>query len=114
MVISGKDSVNRANPEEVAKMTLKCLKEHVPEEIGGIVFLSGGQNEEESTVHLNLMHQMGNLPWDLTFSYSRAIQNPVLRYWSQNPEDISGAQTLLLASARANSLASMGQYDGKR
>ncbi|MDP9248911.1 MAG: fructose-bisphosphate aldolase class I, partial [bacterium] len=110
MVISGKGAQNRAVPEQVAEMTLKCLKEHVPKNIGGVVFLSGGQNEEESVVHLNLMHQKGELPWNLTFSYSRAIQNPVLKYWSENMEDIKGAQELLLERAKGNSLASVGEY----
>ena len=114
MVLSGKDAGNRASPDRVAQMTIKCLKEYVPKDIKGIVFLSGGQSEEESTVHLNLMHQMGALPWNLTFSYSRAIQNPVLKYWAQNRDDISGAQKILLTQARANSLASIGQYDGEK
>jgi fructose-bisphosphate aldolase class I len=109
MVIPGK-AAQKADPREVAEMTLKCLKEHVPSDIGGIVFLSGGQSEEDSTIHLNLMHQMGELPWNLTFSYSRAIQNPVLKYWALHREDISGAQALLLQAAKNNSEASLGKY----
>ena len=111
MIISGKDAAVRATLEQVAEMTLKCLKEHVPKDIGGIVFLSGGQSEEEATRHLNLMHQRGELPWNLTFSYSRAIQNPVLKYWAEHRDDIKGAQELLLERARANSLASIGEYN---
>ncbi len=114
MVISGKDAPAKATQREVAEMTVKCLKEHVPADIGAIVFLSGGQSEEDSTVHLNLMHQMGDLPWNLTFSYSRALQNPVLKHWAEHPEDISGAQELLLKAAKANSLASVGKYNGER
>ncbi len=114
MIISGKEAANRATPEQVAEMTVKCLKEHVPSDLGAIVFLSGGQSEEESTVHLNLMHKMGPLPWNLTFSYSRALQNSVLKHWAENPEDISGAQDIFIKAAQANSLATLGQYEGKR
>jgi len=110
MVLSGQDAKNRASVLEVAEMTLKCLKEHVPENIGGIVFLSGGQGEEEVLNNLNQMHKTGNLPWPLTFSYSRAIQNKVLEYWAKNNDDISGAQKLLLQIAEKNSLASIGKY----
>jgi fructose-bisphosphate aldolase class I len=114
MVISGKEAAVRAPAELVAEMTVKCLKEHVPKDLGGIVFLSGGQSEEESTVHLNLMHKIGPLPWNLTFSYSRALQNSVLKHWAENPEDISGAQNIFIRAARANSLATLGEYEGKR
>ena len=112
MIMAGKDAP-RVDAKKVAEMSLKCLKEHVPENIGGIVFLSGGQSEEEALRHLNLMHQMGNLPWNLSFSYSRAIQNPVLKHWAENPEDTTGAQSILIKMAKANSLASIGQYKPK-
>ena len=110
MVLSGKDSKERASKEQVAELTLKCLKEHVPQDIGAIVFLSGGQSEEEATEHLNLMHRMGALPWNLTFSFSRALQNSVLKHWATSPSDVAGAQGLLLEAARRNSLASVGKY----
>ncbi len=110
MVISGNKAAIRAPAEQVAKMTIKCLKEHVPADIGGIVFLSGGQEDLEATENLNAMHQNGPLPWNLTFSYSRAIQNPVLKAWAKNPADVAGAQALLLEQAKANSLASLGKY----
>jgi len=113
MVISGEEAKIRANSEKVAEMTIKCLKEHVPDDIGGIVFLSGGQGDEEATLNLNAMHQMGSLPWFLTFSYGRAIQNPALSAWAKNPKDIATAQTFLLESAKANSLASIGKYQSK-
>lgn len=109
MVIPGKDG-QKVSPEKVAEMTIKCLKAHVPEDIGGVVFLSGGQSEEESTVHLNLMHQLGELPWNLSFSYSRAIQNPVLKHWAEHRDDVAGAQAILLQMAKNNSLATQGQY----
>jgi len=110
MVMSGKDAREKAPKDKIAELTLKCLKEHVPKDIGAVVFLSGGQSEEEATEHLDLMHKTGPLPWNLTFSYSRALQNSVLKYWAQNPSDIARAQKLLLEAAKRNSLASIGKY----
>lgn len=110
MVLPGKDLNLEVYPSEVAKMTVKCLKENVPDTIGGIVLLSGGQPDEDATVRLNAMHELGPLPWTLTFSYSRAIQNKVLASWAKNPADIAGAQTLFLAAAKNDSLASVGEY----
>jgi fructose-bisphosphate aldolase class I len=110
MVIAGKSSQKQSTPEEVAEMTLKCLKEHVPVDIGGIVFLSGGQEDEQATLNLNAMHKKGKLPWSLTFSYGRAIQNPALKSWAKNPVDVIGAQKLLAEAAKRNSLASVGKY----
>ncbi len=110
MVIPGKVSMMKVSTEKIAEMTLGCLKEHVPKDIGGIVFLSGGQDDEEATLNLNAMHQKGDLPWPLTFSYSRAIQNKVLESWAHNKGDIKSAQDLLLVAARNNSEASLGQY----
>jgi len=91
-------------------MTLKCLKEHVPADIGGIVFLSGGQDDREAIINLNTMHKNDPLPWPLTFSYGRAIQNPALQSWAKNPEDVTGAQNSLLEAAKNNSMASIGKY----
>ena len=110
MVLSGKEASNRAPAKIVAEMTLKCLKEHTPANIGGIVFLSGGQTDEEATINLNEMHKNGSLPWPLTFSYGRAIQNPALKSWAENPNNISLAQKFLLLAARNNSLANEGKY----
>jgi fructose-bisphosphate aldolase, class I len=108
MVISGKDAPNRADVQTVAEQTIKCLKEHVPSNIAGIVFLSGGQAEEEATAHLDAMHRLGDLPWPLTFSYSRAIQNPVLKLWAAGKKD--EALAAYLFRCKANSLASQGQW----
>ncbi len=110
MVISGKSAPERAPTEKVAEMTFKCLKEHVPAEVGGVVFLSGGQEDEEATINLNTISKIKGLPWRLTFSYGRAIQNPALKSWASNSTDVSKAQKLLLESAKNNSLASVGQY----
>jgi len=110
MVISGKEAKVQSSAEDVAKMTIKCLEEHVPTHIGGIVFLSGGESDEEAEMNLNAMHQMGRLPWPLTFSYGRAIQNPALNYWAENPNDVAHAQALLLEAAKNNSEASIGKF----
>ncbi len=110
MVIPGKDAKIAVSHIEIAQNTITCLKEKVPNEIGGIVFLSGGQDDAEATKNLNAMHNMGPLPWPLTFSYGRAIQNPALQSWAKNPSDVAGAQKLLLQVAQNNSLASVGQY----
>ena len=110
MALSGKEASNRAPAKMVAEMTLKCLKEHAPADIGGIAFLSGGQTDEEATINLNEMHKNNSLLWPLTFSYGRAIQNPALKSWAENPNNISLAQKLLLSAARNNSLANEGKY----
>jgi fructose-bisphosphate aldolase class I len=108
MVISGKDAPNRADVQTVAEQTVKCLKEHVPANLGGVVFLSGGQDDEEATAHLDAMHKIGSLPWPLTFSYSRAIQNPVLKLWAAGEKD--KALAAYLHRAKANSLAAEGKW----
>ncbi len=110
MVISGKESTMQSQSDNIAELTIKCLTEHVPKEIGGIVFLSGGQGDEEATQNLNAMHKHEPLPWPLTFSYGRAIQNKALVSWAKNSSDVSSAQKLLLAAAKANSLARIGKY----
>lgn len=112
MVISGKEAKVRGQPEEVAQITVKCLKENVPSDIGGIVFLSGGQEDKEAILNLNAIHKIADLPWPLTFSYGRAIQNKALQSWAKNPQDIDTAQALLLAAAKNNSEASVGKYKG--
>ena len=108
MVLSGKDASDRADVQAVAEQTVRCLKEHVPENLAGVVFLSGGQSEEEATAHLDAMNKLGGLPWPLTFSYSRAIQNPVLKLWAEHQND-KAAQAYLFR-CHANSLAAEGKW----
>jgi fructose-bisphosphate aldolase class I len=110
MVLPGKEAKVAVSNLEIAQNTIKCLKEKAPNTIGGIVFLSGGQKDVEATMNLNIMHNLGPLPWPLTFSYGRAIQNSALQSWASNPSDIAGAQSLLLIAAKNNSEASLGQY----
>ena len=108
MVLSGKGAPDRADIQTVAEQTVKCLKEHVPSNLAGVVFLSGGQSEEEATAHLDAMNKIGGLPWPLTFSYSRAIQNPVLKLWAAGEKD--KAQAAYLHRCEANSLAAEGKW----
>ncbi len=111
MVISGTDAPNRAGPEEVAEATLRCLKAHVPAEVPGIAFLSGGQTAEEATVHLGLMNQMADLPWELSFSYGRALQAPALAAWQGDEANFAAGQRALFKRAKLNSLAHLGRYE---
>ncbi|WIA09821.1 hypothetical protein OEZ85_009196 [Tetradesmus obliquus] len=110
MVTPGADSKAKVPPETVAKYTLKMLRRRVPPAVPGIMFLSGGQSELESTLNLNAMNQSPN-PWHVSFSYARALQNSVLKTWQGKPENFKAGQEALLKRAKANSLAQMGQYD---
>jgi fructose-bisphosphate aldolase class I len=111
MVISGTDAPKRAGPAEVAEATLRCLKAHVPDDVPGIAFLSGGQTAEEATEHLSLMNQSGELPWELSFSYGRALQAPALDAWRGKEERFKAGQDALIKRAKLNSLAHLGEYD---
>jgi fructose-bisphosphate aldolase, class I len=110
MVVPGKDGPRQASVDEVAEMTVKVLKRTVPAALPGVVFLSGGQSDEAATAHLNAMAQMPGLPWPLTFSYSRALQNPALKTWRGQPGNVAAAQRAFYHRARMNSLASQGKY----
>jgi fructose-bisphosphate aldolase class I len=110
MVVSGKDCPKQAGVERVAEQTVLCLKRTVPAALPGIVFLSGGQGDEAATAHLNGMSKMPGLPWPLTFSYSRALQNPPLKIWRGSPGNVAAAQRALHHRARMNGLASQGKY----
>ncbi|MBI3035260.1 fructose-bisphosphate aldolase class I [Candidatus Woesearchaeota archaeon] len=111
MVISGKEANNRAGVDEVAKRTIKVLKANVPPELPSINFLSGGQTPQEATAHLNRMHTLNeSLPWYVSFSYARALQDPALKAWQGKDENIRAAQQAFLKRAKLNSLAAMGKY----
>jgi fructose-bisphosphate aldolase class I len=111
MVISGTEAGNRAGPQEVAEATLRSLRAHVPDALPGIAFLSGGQTAQEATVHLGLMNQMGDLPWELSFSYGRALQAPALDAWRGAESNFAAGQQALAKRARLNSLAHLGKYE---
>jgi fructose-bisphosphate aldolase class I len=110
MVISGKKAANRASPETVAEATIRCLKRHVPPAVPGIAFLSGGQSPTEATLHLSLMNKLGPLPWSLTFSYGRALQDTALKTWGGNPASLSAAQKEYAKRAKLNGMATTGRY----
>ena len=110
MVISGKKAANRASPELVAEATVRCLKRHVPPAVPGIAFLSGGQSSAEATLHLSLMNKLGPLPWNLTFSYGRALQDTALKAWGGLPANFAAGQKEFAKRAKLNSLATTGKY----
>jgi fructose-bisphosphate aldolase class I len=110
MVVSGKKCAQQASAEQVAEATVRALKRHVPSAVPGIAFLSGGQSPTEATQHLNLMNAAGPLPWALTFSYGRALQETALRAWGGNPATFANGQKALFIRAKLNGLAAGGAY----
>jgi fructose-bisphosphate aldolase, class I len=110
MVLSGYDSSENAGVEEVAKETLRCLRANVPAAVPGIVFLSGGQSDELATAHLNAMNRMGPQPWELSFSYGRALQAPALKAWGGSDDNVDAGKEAYLHRARLNGLARSGDY----
>jgi fructose-bisphosphate aldolase class I len=110
MVLSGYDASDRADTEEVADSTLQCLYKHVPPAVPGIVFLSGGQSVQDATAHLNAMNATGPHPWELSFSYGRALQAPALKAWAGKQENAEAAQRAYYHRAKMNSAARTGAY----
>jgi fructose-bisphosphate aldolase, class I len=110
MVVPGKKSAKQVSVDEVAEKTLRLLKACVPAAVPGIAFLSGGQSDEEATAHLDAMHRMGPLPWQLTFSYGRALQHAPQQAWSGKSENVAAAQRVFNHRAMMNGLAAMGQW----
>ncbi len=110
MVVSGKNNARQAGVDEVAERTVKVLKRTVPASQPGIVFLSGGQSDEAATAHLNAMASMKGLPWPLTFSYSRALQNPALKTWKGQSGNLAAAQKAFYHRAHMNGLAAQGKW----
>jgi fructose-bisphosphate aldolase class I len=113
MVIPGKNCEEQAEVEEVAEATVRVLKSTVPAALPGIVFLSGGQTDQQSTAHLNAMNQIGPHPWPLSFSYGRAMQQAALQLWSKDLKgNVAEAQKIVHARAKDNGLAALGQWNG--
>jgi fructose-bisphosphate aldolase, class I len=110
MVVTGKENPRQAGVDEVAERTVRVLKRTVPAAQPGVVFLSGGQSDEAATAHLSAMAAMKNLPWPLTFSYSRALQNPALSTWRGQAGNIGAAQKAFYHRAHMNSLACQGKW----
>ncbi len=111
MVVSAKDCPKQAGPGEVAEATLRCLKRFVPAAVPGMVFLSGGMSDVDATKNLNAMNQLGGAPWELSFSFGRALQAPALKAWAGKAENTAAAQQALLHRARCNQAARFGRYD---
>ena len=111
MVISGASASNRADTQTVAKQTVRCLMNTVPAAVPGIAFLSGGQSDEEASAQLNAMNSLGiQLPWALTFSYGRALQQTAMKTWSGDSANVKNAQQALLWRAKCNGSAALGKY----
>jgi fructose-bisphosphate aldolase, class I len=110
MVLSGYAASNRAGIDQVAEATLGVLYKHVPASVPGIVFLSGGQSDEDATAHLNAMNARGPHPWQLSFSYGRALQAPALKAWGGDEANVQAAQDAYAHRAKMNSLARSGEY----
>ncbi|MES1246463.1 MAG: class I fructose-bisphosphate aldolase [Actinomycetota bacterium] len=111
MVLSGYEASNRAGADEVAEWSLKAYYKHVPAAVPGIVFLSGGQSDEDATAHLNAMSARGPHPWKLSFSYGRALQAPAIAAWGGKPENVEAAQRAYYHRAKLNSAAQRGAYE---
>ena len=110
MILSGNKSENKTSGEEVAKLTLDCLKNSVPAEVPGIAFLSGGQTEIEATENLNLINKFNNTKFIMSYSYGRALQQSALKFWSKNIKDIEGTQKVFNKRAKMNTLAAQGKW----
>jgi fructose-bisphosphate aldolase class I len=110
MVVSGKDNPRQAGVEEVAERTIRCLRRAVPAAVPGIAFLSGGQTAVSATEHLNAMQELAPLPWEVTFSYARALQDPALKAWKGQSGNVSAAQKIFYHRAKMNSAARNGKY----
>ena len=110
MILAGNKSKEKISNEEVAKLTLQCLKNSVPSEVPGIAFLSGGQSEIEATENLNLINKFNDTGFILSYSYGRALQQSALKFWSQNIKNIEGTQKVFNHRAKMNSLAAQGKW----
>ena len=110
MIVSGKNCQTQAGVQEVAEMTVRVLQRQLPSAVPGVAFLSGGQSEEEATAHLNAMNAMGPLPWQLSFSYGRALQQSALKAWSGKADNVAAAQQAFSHRARMNGLARSGDW----
>ena len=110
MVIPGKKCPKQVSVQQVAEASLRCLRRYVPASVPGIVFLSGGQSAEDATDHLNAMNAMGPQPWQVSFSYGRALQAPVLAAWKGQEGNVATAQKMLLMRCQLNGLARDGKY----
>ena len=110
MILDGTSNESKITNEEVADLTLKCLKDSVPQEVPGIAFLSGGQSEIEATENLNLINKKNNTKFIMTYSYGRALQQSALKHWSKNIQDVKGTQEIFNHRAKMCTLAAKGEW----
>ena len=110
MILSGSECSNKISGEEIAKLTVECLKKSVPSEVPGVAFLSGGQSEIVATENLNLINKVNDTSFIITYSYGRALQQSALKYWSKNVKDIEGTQKVFNHRAEMNTLAAQGKW----
>ena len=110
MILAGNKSKDKTSNEEIAKLTLECLKNSVPSEVPGIAFLSGGQSEIEATENLNLINRNNDTSFVMSYSYGRALQQSALKFWSKNIQDLDGTQKVFNHRAKMNTLAAQGKW----
>ena len=110
MILPGNKSKDKISKEEIAKLTIECLKNSVPSEVPGIAFLSGGQSEVEATENLNLINKINNTNFIMSYSYGRALQQSALKFWSKNIKDTEGTQKVFNHRAKMNTLAAQGRW----
>jgi fructose-bisphosphate aldolase class I len=110
MTISGKSCSHQAGVQDVAEATVRTLRRTVSAAVPGIVFLSGGQSSELATAHLNAMNKLGPHPWELSYSYGRALQEPALTIWHGEQANVAAAQTAFYHRSKCNSAARTGSY----
>ena len=113
MILAGATSNKKISSEEVAKLTLRCIKENVPSEVPGIAFLSGGQTEIEATANLNLINKYNDTNFIMTYSYGRALQQSALKFWSKDIKDIGGTQKVFNHRANMCTLAAQGKWSAE-
>jgi fructose-bisphosphate aldolase class I len=111
MVLSGYECPKQASVREVAERTIRCFRRVVPAAVPGIVYLSGGQSDEAATAHLNEMNRIGGFPWEMSFSYGRALQAPALKAWGGKKENVAAGQKAYYHRAKLNGAARYGKYD---
>jgi fructose-bisphosphate aldolase class I len=111
MVVPGKGNAVQDDDVAIAQATIRCLMSHVPAEVPGVVFLSGGMSDEQATSRLNEMNRIGGVPWELSFSYGRALQAPSLKAWKGDPSNVEAGQRAFAHRAKMNGLARSGAYD---
>ena len=114
MVLSGYDCPDQADDDAVAELTIKCLANEVPSAVPGVVFLSGGQSDEDATRRLNAMNARAPHPWELSFSYGRALQAPALKAWHGEESNVQAGQEAYAHRARMNGLARSGEYSEEK